>query len=319
MPGAPPHPEEDVRLEALLALGILDTDSEERFDRITRMARRLLDTEIALVSLVSSDRQWFKSHVGLDVQETPREQSFCAHAINDGALLEVHDATKDPRFAENPLVLGDPTIRFYAGAPIAAPGGQLVGTLCVIDSRPRKLDAEQIETLGDLAVLVERELAAMRLANIDELTGLINRRGFVLVFKQLERIAARMDVALSLLMLDVDEFKTINDTFGHDAGDSALRAVAAILSETFRSSDAIARLGGDEFCVLMLGESLPEARVPMSRLQENLERHRNSSSHPYRLALSAGLASSEPGARLSREQLIDAADELMYAHKRSKA
>lgn len=157
---APAPPDEERRLAALQGLGILDTEPEERFDRLTRLAAALFDVPIALVSLVDQDRQWLKSCQGLSVRETPREVSFCAHAILRREVMVVPDTLLDPRFADNPLVLGEPRIRFYAGYPLSLPGGECVGTLCVVDSRPRRLDQAAVQLLRDLGSLVERELAA---------------------------------------------------------------------------------------------------------------------------------------------------------------
>ncbi|MDJ0769949.1 MAG: PAS domain S-box protein [Ilumatobacter sp.] len=160
MPAAPlPHDEAD-RLAALRRLGILDTPSEERFDRLVRVASTALGMPIALVSLIDQHRQWFKARVGLDATETPREQAFCAHAItNPGETLVVPDATQDERFADNPLVTDDPNIRFYAGRVVHGTEGQPLGTLCVIDREPRQFDAHDNQVLCDLAELVEEELA----------------------------------------------------------------------------------------------------------------------------------------------------------------
>src|ERR1700761_1760466 len=136
----PEIPSDDAsRVATLRGLGLLDTASEERFDRITRLAQRILGVPIALVSLVDADRQWFKSSQGLDATETSREVSFCGHAISDKETFVVPDATADARFYDNPFVTEDPHIRFYAGCPIAAPSGALVGTLCVLDREPRNL------------------------------------------------------------------------------------------------------------------------------------------------------------------------------------
>jgi len=155
---APPPPDEERRLRALQGLQLLDTPPEERFDRYTRIASRLFDVPIALVSLVDRDRQWFKSRHGLDIVQTPREAAFCAHAILDGEVLQVPDALQDSRFADNPLVTGPPRVRFYAGAPLSAADGSRVGTLSLIDPRARELDEEQVALLRDLADLVEAEL-----------------------------------------------------------------------------------------------------------------------------------------------------------------
>jgi len=156
---APLPLDEEQRLQALLDMQVLDTPAEERFDRYTRIAAELFDVPIALVSLVDRERQWFKSRHGLEATETPRETAFCAHAILARAALQVPDALQDRRFADNPLVTGPPRVRFYAGAPLAAADGSLVGTLCLIDQRARQLDEQQLGLLRDLANLVEAELA----------------------------------------------------------------------------------------------------------------------------------------------------------------
>jgi GAF domain-containing protein len=156
---APLPEDESRRLHTLQGLHVLDTLPEERFDRYTRIAAGLFDVSIALVSLVDRDRQWFKSRHGLEVGETPREAAFCAHAILGREVLQVPDALQDQRFADSPLVTGPPGVRFYAGAPLAAADGSLMGTLCVIDRRPRQLDEQQLGLLRDLADLVEAELA----------------------------------------------------------------------------------------------------------------------------------------------------------------
>lgn len=155
-------PEDEVRrLKALYALGLIDTPREERFDRITRTVARVFDVPISLITLLDKDRQWFKSNQGLHVKETPRHMSFCAHAIADNALLVVNDALNDERFAANPLVIGDPRIRFYAGVPVRC-DGQPVGTLCIIDTRPRDIAANDITVLQDFGSMVEHELSHAR-------------------------------------------------------------------------------------------------------------------------------------------------------------
>ncbi|MBY0438186.1 MAG: GAF domain-containing protein [Burkholderiales bacterium] len=152
---APIPPNEMQRLNALRSLLILDTPPEERFDRITRFAASEFDTPVALVSLIDERRQWFKARVGLDACETSRDISFCGHAIEGSNVLVIGDARDDPRFADNPLVTGDPFIRFYAGAPLILPGGLSVGTLCLIDTEPRtfsRIDQSILCALRDVVV-----------------------------------------------------------------------------------------------------------------------------------------------------------------------
>ena len=162
---APIPADEESRLALLKACRIMHTPSEEAFDDIVRLAADLCGTEIALISLIDADRQWFKSNVGLPgISETPRESSFCAHAILGSGLLEVADAQHDPRFADNPLVTGAPDIRFYAGAPITLHDGMRMGTLCVIDREPGALDDRQRRVLKQLARAAGEALELRRYA-----------------------------------------------------------------------------------------------------------------------------------------------------------
>lgn len=146
------------RLAALRRILMLDTPPEERFDRIVEFAAKEFDVPIALISLVESDRQWFKAKVGLTVCETPRSISFCAHAILSHEFTIIPDATLDPRFSGNPLVIGGPRIKFYAGAPLELHDGQRIGMLCLIDTVPRTLDALDLAVLSTLRDLVVSEL-----------------------------------------------------------------------------------------------------------------------------------------------------------------
>lgn len=164
MSAAPVHPEEAMRLRALARTGLLDTPAEERFDRLTRLVAGVLDVPMAVLTFVDDDRQWFKSRVGLDLDETHRDVSFCAHVVGDPDVdrLVVADTALDPRFADNPHVVGDPGVRFYAGHVVRSPDGFPLGTLCALDDRPRALTAQQEAVLADLAALAEEEVARER-------------------------------------------------------------------------------------------------------------------------------------------------------------
>ena len=157
---APIPADEDQRIAALRQLLILDTPPEERFDRVVGFASEEFDMPIVLVSLVDSERQWFKARRGIDACETSREDSFCGHAILQDEILVVEDALHDARFHDNPLVTGAPYLRFYAGAPLQLPGGAMVGTLCMIDTQPRNLDSTDLAILGALRQLVVDELVS---------------------------------------------------------------------------------------------------------------------------------------------------------------
>lgn len=165
----PPKPSnEEARLEALRSYEILDTSAEQEFDDLARIASTICDTKVALVTLVDDDRQWFKASLGVDFLETSREYAFCAYTILGNEPLVVEDATADARFRDNPMVVDDPGIRFYAGAPLTTSDGFGLGSLCVIDTKPRQLTDEQREALEALArqaiALMELRRTAARLA-----------------------------------------------------------------------------------------------------------------------------------------------------------
>ena len=164
MIAAPLPTDDEPRLQALRELLILDTPPEERFDRVVRFAADEFEMPIVLVSLVDATRQWFKARVGLEVCETDRGSSFCGHAIMQPEILVVENALDDDRFHDNPLVVGAPHIRFYAGAPLQLPGGEIIGTLCMIDRRPRTLDAVDLAIFSSLRELVVSELVSQEVA-----------------------------------------------------------------------------------------------------------------------------------------------------------
>lgn len=307
------------RLATLRSLNILDTEPEERFDRLTRMARRMFDVPIALVSLVDEDRQWFKSCIGLDVPGTLRDASFCGHAILGDEIFMIPDATLDPRFVDNPLVTGKPGIRFYAGCPLRAVSGEKLGTLCIIDQTPRTLSGEDIELLRDLAVMVEKELAAVHLATVDELTGIANRRGFMQLGDYSLHLCARENLTATLIFFDLDGFKEINDTFGHAEGDRALQKFADELSNVFRGSDLIGRIGGDEFAALLLRRETGESESVVQRLSRALDQHNQNNDGTYTIGFSQGVVDFDADKHRTIVDLLDEGDRLMYAIKRSKS
>lgn len=256
-----PAAQEKSRVEDLRSYEILDTPCDVRFDTFVKVAADVYSVPISLISLIDSDRQWFKAAIGINVSETPRDIAFCAHAIaTPDKVMVVEDATKDPRFAANPLVTGEPGIRFYAGAPIISEGtGLPMGTLCIMDRTPRTLDDAGRRRLQDLALgvaavmdLHRSVIRLQRAASHDILTGLANRAIFEPRL-DLEAAGATPDHRCAVLCLDLDRFKAINDTMGHEAGDTVLSVAAARLRGAVRETDLPARLGGDEFVVLMHG------------------------------------------------------------------
>lgn len=308
----PPAPlDETARLLSLHSLRILDTPREERFDRITRMARRVFDVPICLISLVDTSRQWFKSRQGLEACETSREISFCGHAILDEQVFVVCDALSDERFADNPLVTDEPNIRFYAGCPVHGPDGSRIGTLCVIDSEPREFGDDDSETLKDLAAMVDDEIRISSQVTVDELTQVANRRGFHLVAGHTLSLCRRTGTDAELAFFDLDGFKAVNDEFGHSAGDELLVHFAKLLVKCFRSADVIARIGGDEFVVLMAG-SMGASTEAIKRLEELSE---SECELRQRLKWSVGVIKLDRDRHDTIERLLADADSLMYEDK----
>ena len=316
VPGKPEN--EAARVQALQGLNLLDSAPEERFDRLTRLAKRLFNVPIALVTLVDKDRQWFKSCVGLDATETPRDVSFCGHAILQNELLLVPDAREDLRFHDNPLVTGAPNIRFYAGYPLTVPHGNKMGTLCLIDTKPRELDDEERALLRDLAEMAEQELTAVQMASMDELTLLSNRRGFKQLAQHALDACSRLSRPATLLFFDLNDFKQINDLYGHAEGDGALKTFADVLRIAFRESDVIGRLGGDEFVALLTGSSHVETTAIMARLGEILDERNATLKRGYDIGFSVGQIEYDPERHASIDSLLAEADAAMYRQKQAQ-
>jgi diguanylate cyclase (GGDEF)-like protein len=287
----PPIPERETeRLADLHELDILDSLPEQAYDDLTRIAAGICGTPIGAVTLIDSDRQWFKSKLGIDASETSRDTAFCAHAlITPDELFIVSDAQSDARFSGNPSVTGDPHVRFYAGAPLVTQKGTALGALCVVDTTPRTLEPFQYEALRGLSrqvvALMELRRATKQLrhqlrerewyeaqlkrenaslaeqSRTDALTGLPNRRS---LDASLERaITSARDSAspLCVALIDVDHFKTINDLHGHAEGDRVLVGIAQALHAQRGLGGFVARYGGEEFAMLLPSTPLDAAEL----------------------------------------------------------
>lgn len=307
---------EAFRLATLHSLDILNTLPHKQFDRLTRIARHTFHVPIALVTLIDDDRQLFKSCIGLDITETSRDTSFCGHAILGDGVFVIPDTRADDRFADNPFVTEDPYLRFYAGCPIRAPNSVKLGTLCILDVKPRSFDKDDVEILKDLAALAESEIAALQMATRDELTEIPNRRGFIMLARQNLRLCSRKGMPASLIFVDMVHFKSINDRFGHEEGDRALRCFSQIMGSIFRESDVIGRLGGDEFVGLMPDTPASDARTLVNRLQEATRAHNREANQGYDLQFSHGISSFSPDSDTSVEALLAEGDARMYEQKR---
>lgn len=280
--------DEAQRLAALHATRLLGSAPEESFDRVTRTAARLLDVPIALVSLVDRERQWFKSRTGMEACETPRDISFCAHAILADEPMVVPDAARDARFVDNPLVTGSPQLRFYAGVPLYSAERKKIGTLCVMDRRPREIGPADLDALRDLARIVEQLIYSRQLAMAaqslgeqlraerlrqgrdggahasdgasgelewlvahDLLTGLPNRQEMVrAIGASIARCREHGRPAL-VACLNIDRFKRFNELLGHRVADEILVNIARSVQALLREGDLLARSGSDEFLLLL--------------------------------------------------------------------
>ncbi|WP_207458088.1 sensor domain-containing diguanylate cyclase [Azospirillum sp. SYSU D00513] len=338
MPAAPKPTNETERLASLRRMLLLSSPAEEMLDCVTRSAHRMVGEPFALITLVDENRQWFKSRVGLDAGETPRDLSFCAYAILGEEMLVVPDAREDARFADNALVLGPPFLRSYAGMPLKNAEGHSIGTLCLSGVEPRAFTAADLQAIRDLARLAEMALENRRLgetqmqllAELDEarrdalmctLAQVWNRRGFEALYAREAAKCAREGTPLALVAIDIDRFKAINDTHGHGVGDRVIRMLADILRGSTRGHDIIARVGGEEFLLLMPGIALEEtervgAKLVQAVRDAGLIPLGPDAAEPRRFTISLGILSIDPQAAPgARDLALARADEALYAAK----
>lgn len=326
--------EHEARLQALYRYQILDSDIDPAFDAITELAAMLCDTPIAVINFIDKDRQWFKSEIGLGTRETPLDVSICEHALGEEEILVVPDTEKDPRFVNNPLVTGEPRLRFYAGALLKNDDGHVLGTLCVLDQNPRTISEKQQKALIALAQQVMAKLELIKLieeqkhlleqleqsrrrlerqASTDPLTGLLNRRAMNTALSHELQLLPAMERETCILLLDLDFFKDINDTYGYTVGDDVLRNFAALCRQAFRKSDLISRWGGEEFLVLLPGASMEAAQMVVDRLRDELTKRDLNEEHQLKVTFSAGLI--EIGPFVEEEALFTQLDRLMHEAK----
>ena len=240
---------ENTRIKTLQNLNVLDTPPEQRLDRVTQIAAKMFNVPIALVSLVDKERQWFKSCVGLTASETARDISFCGHAILSEQALVVTDTLADERFADNPLVRGEPNIRFYAGIPLEHENGCRLGTLCIIDSKPRSFNTDDITLLKELAVLVELELVNKLPNTTDPVTGLSNKAGFKLLAPISLKVCQKLNLKVSVVYLFMKGLLS----YRHDRQKyiTILNTTAELYKTTFRATDIIAHYDENGFVALV--------------------------------------------------------------------
>lgn len=289
------------RLQAVCDTGLLDTPAEESFDRLTRLAARLLEVPAAFVSLVDAGRDFYKSAIGfgepLASERQLQGRTFCHYALLSPEPLLLDDVSTLPGFADVPTVqtLG---VRAYAGVPLVTPEGLVLGSFCAVDMQPRHWTARDVEVLTELAHATLREITLRQaltrladanrllaeemhkvgvlnerlseLAHTDALTGLYNRRAYDQHLAREWRRVQRNGAPLSVLLVDADHFKAVNDQHGHAMGDQVLQVLASVLQEGARDIDVAARVGGEEFAVLLADTDAPSAAGVAERIRSQI-------------------------------------------------
>lgn len=306
--------DEEGRLKSLEQLAILDTAPEAPFEKIVSLVKQTLNLPICAVSLIDRNRQWFKASRGYSFCETPRDISFCTHAINDTVPFLIADATKNPLFAASPLVAGEPHIRSYAGIPPTMADGYNMGALCACDIKPREFTPPEVAILTSFAKLVVDELELRRIVSQDALTGVMSRRAWFEAAREAFARAGRSGRDLALLALDIDHFKSINDRYGHAGGDAVLKGFAQVVSDNVRQGDFLGRLGGEEFAVLLPDTGPADALKLAERICEAVRTHTFAEVEDCRITVSIGYAPrlvNETGP----ETALQRADLALYAAK----
>ena len=322
-----------LRIANIHSLDLFYTPIEERFERITRIARRAMHAPVAAISLLNEEKQWFKSAAGWGISELPRTQSICRLTLEANQIVTIGDTLEDPRVAKSSIVVSAPRFRSYAGHPLVDDHGAAVGAFAIFDLKPREFSPADRQTLTDLAALAQRELLSDHLASahaaltsklgvarrealMDPLTHLWNRRGASVLLKGAFASADQRGKPLALALLDLDNFKRINDTHGHQAGDEVLRRAASRLLSTVRGDDAICRLGGDEFLVLMADTDAAIA----SRVAERIRRAITDTPIPTRdgampISVSVGCTVRQPRDTATVDELLERADQALLQSK----
>lgn len=336
MLNAPLPINETARLASLHKMQILATPAEEAFDRITRVVQHVFQVPTALITLVDEHRQWFKSRIGMAMQDTPRDISFCAHVVYSESTLVIEDASKDERFRNNPLVYAHPHTRFYAGQPLRNHEGFVVGSLCVIDTKPRQVSEKELSMLSDLghwaeSVFMLRGLSrvtetllseldyAKRESLIDPMLRVWNRGAIMDVLMRENDHAWRNGDMLALLMVDIDHFKKINDQHGHPIGDAALIQVVNIIRQQLRSYDSLGRYGGEEFMVVLLQSNHDGVARLAERLRNAVEKTPiHIDGHALQFTISIGITVVDgKGIKRNIEEIVTAADQALLRAKAS--
>ena len=306
--------DEHGRQSALDRLDILDTPKSQAFEAIVTLVKQVLDVPICAISLIDRDRQWFLAERGLNADGTPRDTSFCTYAIQGTVPMAVPDALADPRFAQGALVLGPPYIRSYAGAPLTTADGYNIGTICITDSKPRQFSLHEMAILQNFAQLVLTEIEMRQAFTVDSLTGVLSRAAWMERARNEVERALLNNQALSLLLIDVDRFKQINDRFGHQIGDKVLNHLGSTMRQLVRLQDHIGRFGGEEFIILLPETDYLGAMKFARRVHVSLRAERELPLDDSKVTVSIGATALWPNER-ALESLFERCDQALYRAK----
>jgi diguanylate cyclase (GGDEF)-like protein len=322
-----------IKLAQLPESSFFCTPIEERFERITRLARRVLKVPVAAITFLNEDKQWFKSVAGWAVTELPNNQSFCPITLAAGQITIFEDTRQEPSLSQHPLVNTGPQFRFYAGHPIMDENEQLCGTFCVFDQQPRQFSAADEASLIDLAEIAQREIFSERLKSVhsslmaklgiarresmmDPLTRLWNRRGAGVMIKAALEAASEHQSSVGIAVFDLDNFKQINDTYGHQVGDEVLRKTALRLIQSVRTDDSVCRIGGDEFLLIMKDSDSAVARAATQRMRQVVaEDPIKTRQGPITITTSVGFTVKTGAEDESIDELIERADRALMKSK----
>ncbi|MEH6773314.1 MAG: sensor domain-containing diguanylate cyclase [Cereibacter changlensis] len=306
--------DEEGRISALRRYELLDSAPEAEFDTIIQLIMNIFKVEIAAISLIDTDRQWFKSSQGMLTPETPRSVAFCDYTIRSAEVFSVEDAMRDPRFRNHEWVTPADGLRCYLGAPLTTPDGYNVGSVCIAGREPRHFSSADRDVLQSFARLVVSQMELRLIAKRDSLTDALSRRGFEDAVTESFIDFQKTETPASVAILDLDHFKAVNDTYGHGIGDSVLRAMVEAAGLVLRRTDVVGRIGGEEFGVLMRGTTVEAALQVAERVRSAVEALRFPELPELRVTASIGVAACTPDDS-QPDMWLEAADRALYLAK----
>ncbi|MEM6384739.1 MAG: EAL domain-containing protein [Pseudomonadota bacterium] len=304
--------DELARLKALYQYQIMDTEAEEVFDRIPRIVKSALNGSFAAIAFIDSERRWFKAVSGGQRGELPRHLSFCNHTIQSSEPTIVEDTSESDEFRENVLVVKSPHIRAYLGVPLQTEEGHRIGSLCCVDQRPRQFTKEQIQLVKDLSAIVMEQLELRQLALFDPLTTARSRAGFRAEAELLFEVSRRQNRTLSMVVLDIDHFKQINDGFGHKIGDEILAELGRRVHSVLGDNAIFGRVGGEEFAIAQVDMELAEALIVAEEIRTGFDTTPCSTSRgPIPVTISFGATKADLGTN-GIDDMLEQADWALY-------